>query len=195
MAQRNLSRLKVFVEQFTQLADQQLPEAKVLQQGSVLLKDLVINDDWLPDDYAQPHPKFYQQYLLYADPASRFSVVSFVWGPGQITPIHNHTVWGLVGVLRGAEYTQGYKVDGGNLIPDGDAIKMVPGDVEAVSPTVGDLHKVKNAFDDMVSISIHVYGANIGTVKRRVFLEDGTAKAFISGYTNTNPLNLESLPS
>ncbi len=31
----------------------------------------------------------------------RFCVVSFVWGPDQATPIHNHTVWGLVGVLRG----------------------------------------------------------------------------------------------
>lgn len=195
MAQKNLSRLKVFVEQFTQLADQQLPEADILRQGSQLLKDLVINDDWLPEEYAQPHPKFYQQYLLYDDPSSRFSIVSFVWGPGQVTPVHNHTVWGLVGVLRGAEYAQGYKIDGGNLTPDGDAMKMVPGDVEAVSPTVGDLHKVKNALEDRVSISIHVYGANIGTVNRSVFLEDGTQKAFISGYTNTTPPNLESFPS
>src|SRR5438132_608325 len=133
MAKKNLSRLKVFIEQFTRLADQQLPEAEILQHGSVLLKDLVINDDWLPEEYAQPHPKFYQQYLLYADPASRFSIVSFVWGPGQVTPVHNHTVWGLVGVLQGAEYAQGYKADGDSLIADGDAIKMVPGDVEAVS--------------------------------------------------------------
>ena len=191
MAHKNLARLKIFVDQFTQLADQQMSEAEILQQGSVLLKNLILNDDWLPDDCAQPHPKFYQQYLLYADPASRFSVVSFVWGPGQVTPVHNHTVWGLVGVLRGAEYAQGYKVTGGNLTADGDAIKMVPGDVEAVSPTVGDLHKVKNAFDNKVSISIHVYGANIGTVNRSVFLEDGTQKAFISGYTNTTPPNLE----
>ena len=193
MAQKNISRLKTFVEQFTKLADQQLPEAEILRWGSILLKQLVVNDDWLPDEYAQPHPKYYQQYLLYADPSARFSVVSFVWGPGQVTPIHNHTVWGLVGVLRGAEYAQAYKEENGSLIPDGEPVKMQPGDVEAVSPTVGDLHKVRNAFDDKVSISIHVYGANIGEVNRSVFLEDGTEKPFISGYSNTTPPDLEAV--
>ena len=34
-------------------------------------------------EYTQPHPQFYQQYLLYCCPQERFSVVSFVWGPGQ----------------------------------------------------------------------------------------------------------------
>ena len=42
------------------------------------------------------------QYLLYCDPEERFSVVSFVWGPGQSTPTHDPSVWGLIGVLRGA---------------------------------------------------------------------------------------------
>jgi predicted metal-dependent enzyme (double-stranded beta helix superfamily) len=32
---------------------------------------------------------------------------------------------------------------------------------------------------------VHVYGANIGSVKRSVYLEDGTRKPFISGYSNT----------
>ena len=186
MAHRNLSRLKVFVEQFTQLADQQLPEAEILQQGSVLLKSLVINDDWLPEEYAQPHPKFYQQYLLYADPASRFSVVSFVWGPGQTTPIHDHTVWGMIGMLRGSEFSQNYEfAEDGKLLPVGDPVYLHPADIEFVSPRVGDLHKVSNTLADDVSISIHVYGANIGAVRRSVYFEDGSAKSFISGYSNT----------
>ena len=36
-------------------------------------------------------------------------MVSFVWGPGQKTPIHDHTVWGLVGMLRGAERCRLYE--------------------------------------------------------------------------------------
>jgi predicted metal-dependent enzyme (double-stranded beta helix superfamily) len=35
-----------------------------------------------------------------------------------------------------------------------------------------------------VSISIHVYGANIGAVKRAVYQIDGSEKLFISGYSN-----------
>jgi len=35
-----------------------------------------------------------------------------------------------------------------------------------------------------VSISIHVYGANIGAVRRAVYQPDGSEKLFISGYSN-----------
>jgi predicted metal-dependent enzyme (double-stranded beta helix superfamily) len=45
-------------------------------------------------------------------------VVSFVWAPGQGTPIHDHRVWGLVGVLRGAETSERFVRQGdGSLKP------------------------------------------------------------------------------
>jgi predicted metal-dependent enzyme (double-stranded beta helix superfamily) len=53
-----------------------------------------------------------------------------------------------------------------------------------VSPTIGDVHRVRNAAPDQVSISIHVYGADIGQVQRHVFTEDGGTKPFVSGYAN-----------
>jgi predicted metal-dependent enzyme (double-stranded beta helix superfamily) len=37
---------------------------------------------------------------------------------------------------------------------------------------------------DRPSISIHVYGADIGAVHRSVFTVDGIAKPFVSGYAN-----------
>ena len=148
------------------------------------LAALVAHDDWLPDAYAEPDPSHYQQFLLYRDPHARFSVVSFVWGPGQATPVHDHTVWGLIGMLRGAEYSQPYAVDAaGNVAPAGDAIRLAPGQVEAVSPEIGDIHRVRNAHDDRVSISVHVYGADIGEVERWIYRDDGTRKRFVSGYT------------
>jgi predicted metal-dependent enzyme (double-stranded beta helix superfamily) len=51
-----------------------------------------------------------------------------------------------------------------------------------LSPETGDIHRVANAYDDRVSISIHVYGADIGRVERATYNEAGTAKPFISGY-------------
>ena len=42
-------------------------------------------------------------------------MVSFVWGPGQQSPIHNHTVWGLIGVLRGAELCEEFELRSGHL--------------------------------------------------------------------------------
>jgi len=178
-------RLHNFVSQLDALLKSTTDEAAILASGKTLLGELVANDDWLPDEYAQPNPERYQQFLLYTDPDDRFSVVSFVWGPGQATPIHDHTVWGMIGMLRGAELCQPFAKNAqGHWLPSGEQDRLEAGDVEAVSPTIGDVHRVWNALSDQASISIHVYGANIGKVSRHVFHEDGTVKEFISGYSN-----------
>ncbi|WP_060512385.1 cysteine dioxygenase [Pseudomonas sp. NBRC 111124] len=184
-------RLRRFIDRLAGLLDQQPDEATLLDHGQRLLAELVAHDDWLPDDLAQPDPQRYQQYLLHCDSRQRFSVVSFVWGPGQQTPIHDHRVWGLIGMLRGAELAQGFARDAnGGLTPEGPAVRLAPGQVEAVSPRIGDIHQVSNAFADQVSISIHVYGGNIGAVKRAVYAADGSEKPFISGYSNTRLPNI-----
>ncbi len=192
MAQtHNVARLRGFIGALAELLDQQLEEPAILDRGAQLLGDLVSHDDWLSDEFAQPSPERYQQYVLHVDSAQRFSVVSFVWGPGQETPVHDHRVWGLIGMLRGAEDAQGFRRDqGGALHLEGQAQRLLPGQVEAVSPRIGDIHQVRNAYGDRTSVSIHVYGGNIGAVKRAVYLADGSEKAFISGYSNAHLPNI-----
>ncbi len=184
-------RFEDFIAAMSQLTiDAARNEERILEEGTRLLADLVAHDDWLPAQYGVPHPQFYQQYLLHKAEDDRFSVVSFVWGPGQKTPIHDHTVWGLIGMLRNAEISQSFDRDEstGTLMATRQ-VRLQPGDVEAVSPTIGDVHQVVNAFDDRVSISIHVYGADIGKVRRHVFdPATGAAKEFVSGYAN-HPVN------
>jgi predicted metal-dependent enzyme (double-stranded beta helix superfamily) len=155
------------------------------QRIGAALARLVARDDWLPLAYARPHPDHYQQYLLHADPAGRFSIVSFVWGPGQQTPVHDHGVWGVVGMLRGAEISQAYAVDGSAPPrPMGQPHQLLPGDIELIGPDVGDIHRVANALLDAVSVSIHVYGTDIGRHPRHVYPDAGGVKQFISGYAN-----------
>jgi predicted metal-dependent enzyme (double-stranded beta helix superfamily) len=173
-----------FVRRLRALADKQTDEDRLREQGADLLRELVSRDDWLAPAHAQPDPQRYRQNLLHLDPARRFSVVAFVWGPGQQTPIHDHTVWGLVGMLRGAETSQGYRFTGATtMVEDGPPTLIRPGQVEAVGPRIGDVHRVRNAFDDRVSISIHVYGGDIGAIERSIYLEDGTRQPFVSGYS------------
>ena len=187
----NLGRLRDFVTSFAQLLAASPEEPVVLSRGAELLAALVRHDDWLPEAYAAHDPARYRQYLLHCDSLQRFSVVSFVWGPSQFTPIHDHTVWGLVGVLRGAEQNEAFERDAtGTLKPHGRSEPLLPGSVTAVSPSVGDIHRVSNAYADRVSISIHVYGANIGAVRRSTFDAAGQPKPFISGYANTTLPNL-----
>ena len=190
MSQPRLHRLTDFIGALGNLVDQTTDEDLILAEGGRLLAGLIARDDWLPDDYAQPDPARYQQYLLHCDSRERFSVVSFVWGPGQATPVHDHTVWGLVGVLRGAELSQRFERRAGAFAAIGPVHRLERGEVEAVSPSVGDVHQVTNAFDDRVSISIHVYGANIGAVERATYDAAGQPKRFVSGYANTTLPNL-----
>ncbi|TKC92561.1 cysteine dioxygenase [Trinickia terrae] len=186
-----IHKLRRFVGEIAELVDSTASETALLEQGGLALRELIRVDDWLPEAYAQPSPDRYQQFLLYTDVRQRFSVVSFVWGPGQRTPVHDHTVWGLIGVLRGAELAASYeRTADGTLRQSGEEIRLDAGDVEAVSPAIGDIHRVRNAYDDRVSISIHVYGANIGAVRRSTYPPDAPPKPFVSGYSNTTLPNL-----
>ena len=158
-------------------------EPRLLDAAAALLEDLVRHDDWLPERFAQPSDQSYRQYLLYRAPGNRFSVVSFVWQPGQQTPIHDHTVWGLVGVMRGEERCEEFRVDAAG-VHAGGTHRLPAGAIDRVSPRIGDVHRVSNA-GATTAVSIHVYGADIGTTQRHVFdPATGAATPFVSGYSN-----------
>lgn len=175
--------LNKFVTGMTELLAASHDEEHIISEGKLLLAALVSNDQWLPEEYALPLPDRYSQYLLYCDPQDRLSVVSFVWGPGQSTPVHDHTVWGLVGILRGAERCDEFEYRNGEIHDPDDCHIMTVGQVEAVSPTLGDWHRVSNASDG-ISISIHVYGGNIGKIIRHQLDAKGHIINFVSGYEN-----------
>lgn len=183
----NIARLRAFVQEMTQLVERHgADEPRMLDEGEKLLRALVANDDWLPEEFALPSDESYRQYLLYCDPLERFSVVSFVWQPGQKTPVHDHTVWGLVGVMRGEELCEEYSKEVKALASH----PVRRGEVDRVSPRIGDIHVVSNA-GRQTAVSIHVYGANIGAVRRHTFdAITGRSHDFVSGYHNSTIPNL-----
>ncbi|OZI37928.1 cysteine dioxygenase [Bordetella genomosp. 10] len=194
-----LQRLYHFVTTVTQAYDDCPADWEAAKRETLLmpkvrsaLAELIRQDDWLPEACAQPHPAYYQQHLLHCDPLERFSLVSFVWGPGQGTPVHDHTVWGLIGMLRGEEHSQPFRLAGGKLVADGELEMLKPGDIGKVTPTGDqDIHQVRNAYDDKVSISIHFYSGNIGKIHRHVFDPSTAAvKDFVSGYANSMVPNI-----
>jgi 3-mercaptopropionate dioxygenase len=181
--------LSNFVSELDRLLADKQPD--YLYRAATAMKKILLADgSWLPSAYRRPHATHYQQYLLYRDPLSRFSIVSFVWGPGQRSPIHDHQVWGLVGTLEGAEMSQSYEAPESLDDPPkavGGERRMEPGDVEVMSPAFGDIHRVRNAYEDRPSVGIHVYGADIGMVSRWMYAPDRPAasrKPFFSGYSN-----------
>ena len=182
----HIARLRDFVAAMTRLVEHEgNAEDAVLEPARDLLERLVAHDDWLPEPFAAADPARYRQYLLYGDPLDRFSLVSFVWGPGQRTPVHDHLMWGLIGMLRGAEEAVPYACGPDTAtLTAGEPSRLRPRMVQAVSPHLGDIHMVANALPDRPSISIHLYGGNIGTVRRHGFdPTTGAASEFVSGYS------------
>lgn len=187
-----MKRLRDFVVAATRaMGPDGLDEGEAHAKLGPLLRALVATDDWLPPSFAEPDPVHYRQYLLHCDPLERFSVASFVWGPGQKTPIHDHTVWGLIGILRGAEQCRFFaRKPDGTLEPAGEE-RLEQGQLSTLGPLSGDIHEVANAYTDRVSVAIHVYGANIGAVARHVFdPATGAMKNFVSGYAAAIQPNL-----
>jgi predicted metal-dependent enzyme (double-stranded beta helix superfamily) len=181
----NRSRFRRYTHAMTDLVSGPgIDEPQLHAQGAHLLGDLLAHDDGLPEEVTRSSSEGYRQYLLHCDPLERFSVVSFVWEPGQKTPVHDHLTWGLVGQLRGEERCDEYVrgTAGGYRRQGSHAMRA--GEIDRVSPSVGDVHAVSNA-SDSVSVSIHVYGLNIGACQRHVFdPATGEARTFVSGYSN-----------
>ncbi len=195
----SIDRLRRFIGDMTSLtggAWQDKDEAAIVEVGAKLLGELVKHDDWLPDSAAKVPAHGYAQNLLWCDPFERFCVVSFVWAPSANTPVHDHQMWGLVGMLRGSETSLHFTrhPETGVLVP-GELNKLEPGEVEVLVPAPrnpgGDIHQVTNALADQGSVSIHVYGGNIGAVRRHTFdVKTGAPNLFVSGYTNREQPNI-----
>jgi len=147
-----------------------------------LMRSLVAERDWLKEEYRREIPsKPYAQYLLYRPADHAFSVVSFVWNPGQGSPIHDHCTWGVIGQYEGEEEETRFRITDNRLEHVG-VVCARPGDVNHVYPPSRDIHQVVNR-SAKPAISIHVYGADIGSHRRHTYDPDtAETREFISGY-------------
>lgn len=106
----------------------------------------------------------YKKHRLYADPAGRFTLLALVWLPGQGTVIHGHTAWCSVGVYRGNPNVCCYDCcendDGTHAADETSDRQFGPGDLCAVRPGLGDVHRIYNATDETM-ITLHAYGCDL----------------------------------
>jgi 3-mercaptopropionate dioxygenase len=125
----------------------------------------------LTADEAAGSPDGYVSHILHTEPDGSFSVCALVWRPGQLTPIHDHVTWCVVGVLQGAEYEELFALrDGETALAEIGRNVNEPGAVCGFAPP-GDIHRVRNHGAE-VAISLHVYGADIarlGSSVRRTY--------------------------
>ena len=183
-----------FIDGVEGVLDQHREPSVIVTRIEPYLRTLVLDRDWLAPNLRRALPdKPYSQYLLFRPPDRLFSVVAFVWGPRNGSPVHDHCTWGVIGQYEGMEEETGFlRTDDGSN-PEVADIEQVsvgvfgPGDVAHVYPPDRDVHRIYNR-TETPTVSIHIYGGDIGTQQRHVFeLPSGRIKPFVSGYDQPLP--------
>lgn len=170
-------------------------EADIVAGVKPLLQTLLASQEILPPEWRRPRPDKYAQYLLYKPEDEAFSLIAFVWGPGQAAPIHDHLVWGVIGVFQGeieeTRYRLADRVGAGdaNSVEPVQTLRAVAGDISHVYPPSRDIHRVINPSESDVAITLHVYGADIGKLERHVYDPvTGDASKVITRHDNEQPV-------
>jgi predicted metal-dependent enzyme (double-stranded beta helix superfamily) len=99
--------------------------------------------------------------LLYEDPRTGFIAVWMVWGPGAVTPIHDHGTWGVFMVCDGALEFHNFARVSQDQVVRVAAFTGSRGDISYVLPPDQEIHQLRNSGRE-VARSLHFYGRNIG---------------------------------
>lgn len=157
-------------------------EQEITAEVAEHLRPLVAHGvDIVPEAYRQPREDMYAMYPLYVAPDHSFCVAAAVWGIGQVTPIHDHGTWGVIGIVDGVEHEARFAFPQGGRAPAflGEH-DLVPGDVDVCCTSDQDIHRV-SCEGDRPTVALHVYGGDIGTIERRAYDPDtGEVKMFQS---------------
>ena len=145
--------------------------------GALLARDLRI-----PEAKRRPSADRYVMYPLYVAADGSLSIASAVWNVGQVTPVHGHETWGVVGIYSGTEVETRYEKPTVSNVPltSPGTEAWTRGQVTVCCTTDDDVHEVRCGGDEPV-VGIHVYGADIGTLPRRSYdPETGAVEWFVS---------------
>ncbi len=155
-----------------------LPPEPTLQSGALFLLRLVSDPTFLN---LRVFPLLKQAELAqdwyvvhrHDSPDGSYSLQVFVWPPGSMTKIHDHSSWGAFRCAVGSLFEERYvRVDDG-FKPNHAHLRMLwqttwkKGDgVSTVLPYDGGIHRVGNSTDEP-AISVHLYGPRMGEVDGR----------------------------
>lgn len=132
----------------------------------------------LPPEVTRRVEDHYARRLVHRDRERGYSIVVMTWGPGQRTPIHDHSgMWCVEGVWGGSIDVQQYELVGRS----GDAWRFEPrnsylagvGSAGCLIPPY-EYHSISNACDDATAVSLHIYGGEMACCNMFVRQPDGT---------------------
>ncbi len=160
------TRLQAFIAACEELAETGGDAAQNVAAAAPLMLALAgCGSKLLTADQKREDPVTYARNAIHLGAADGISLFALVWQPGQWTPIHDHSTWGVVGVLEGVLEERNY-IPAGNKVDDSEKIELQPGGITLLAPGAvstfvpnpDHIHITGVPEDREPAISLHLYG-------------------------------------
>ena len=161
--------LQDYVRDLGAVLDRRPAMPVIIREVSALTKKLVADDRWLDERFRVASQDHYTRHLLHKDPNNRFVVLSLVWLPGQATPIHDHSCWGVMGLVENSLEENCYsRLDDGSRadfaeLQQSRGTDVGKGSVAYLLPPYEEIHRIGNV-SGKPTVSLHVYGRDLDEV-------------------------------
>jgi len=119
----------------------------------------------LPECVYDSPPDHYARRLIHKDPGRGYTIMAMTWGPGQATPVHDHSgMWCVEAVWEGQIEVTQYEL----IEIRGDLYKLEPrttmragiGSAGSLIPP-HEYHTIRNPLPDQCAVSIHIYSGEM----------------------------------
>jgi predicted metal-dependent enzyme (double-stranded beta helix superfamily) len=147
----------------------------------------------LPDRFRTARSDRYARRLVCEDPATGVSVLAMVWGPGQSTPLHDHSgLWGVEAVLAGEIESLPFELIGQQLgqqrgeyyFHPRPAERLPAGSTTYLMPPFE--HHITRNVSQRPAVTLNIYGGEMAACN--VFLPTGsgtyTRQSRVLSYTD-----------
>lgn len=162
-------RLQAFIREIELVVTRGAANKAIIREVSKATKELCSEDSWLEERYRVGEPDRYTRHVLHKDAQRRFIVLALVWQPGQVTPIHDHSCWGVMGLVTNTLEEHCYeRLDDGarpdySELEEVRGVEIYQGGVSYLLPPYEEIHWIGNT-SGQPTVSLHVYGRDLDQV-------------------------------
>ena len=164
--------LDEFVSDVRAVTNRQSGQQAIVERVKPLLQRLIANGEVLKPEFKIPKEQFAVYNLVESED---ILVLSAVFLPGQGAPVHDHKTWGAFGILEGQTLDTRYRRVDDHAQPGYAKLEVTEtrtlkeGEVAVSWPPDNDIHKVENSSSTVTTVEVHVYGMDLGKLKRNVY--------------------------
>jgi 3-mercaptopropionate dioxygenase len=178
--------MKLFVDDIRKIVQEGGGEPVVTARVADRLQSLLLERNVLDPRYTRPKSDTYVLYPVWVESDGSFCIATAVWDVGQVTPVHDHGTWGVIGIYQGVEHEVRFKpevMSGKVKVRQTEERNIPERQVIVCCTSDQDIHRV-GCGSGMPCVGIHIYGADIGTIQRHVYdPETGDVRTFVSPWT------------